>query len=41
MTANSVVFVIYYLLIVPIGIGFLSRAYRYFFQGGVEPPLEP
>jgi hypothetical protein len=40
MTANSVVFVIYYLLIVPIGIGFLSHAYRYFFQGGIEAALE-
>jgi hypothetical protein len=41
MTANSVVFVVYYLLILPIGIGFLSHAYRHFFQGGVEPALEP
>ena len=37
MTANSVVFVVYYLLILPIGIGFLSHAYRHFFQGGIEP----
>ena len=36
MTTNSVLFVIYYLLIVPIGIGFLSHAYRHFFQGGIE-----
>jgi hypothetical protein len=41
MTANSVVFMIYYLLILPIGIGFLSHAYRHFFQGGIEPALEP
>lgn len=32
MTANSCVFVIYYLLILPIGIGFLSHAYRHFFK---------
>lgn len=37
MTVYSVVFVIYYLLILPIGIGFLSHAYRHFFQAGVEP----
>jgi hypothetical protein len=36
MTANSVVFMVYYLLILPIGIGFLSHAYRHFFQGGVD-----
>jgi hypothetical protein len=36
MTANSVVFVVYYLLILPIGIGFLSHAYRHFFQAGIE-----
>jgi hypothetical protein len=36
MTANSVVFMIYYLLILPIGIGFLSHAYRHFFRAGVE-----
>jgi hypothetical protein len=40
MTANSVVFMVYYLLILPIGIGFLSHAYRHFFQGGIEPALE-
>jgi hypothetical protein len=32
MTANSTVFTVYYLLILPIGIGFLSHAYRHFFQ---------
>jgi hypothetical protein len=32
MTANSTVFAVYYLLILPIGIGFLSHAYRHFFQ---------
>jgi hypothetical protein len=36
MTANSMVFVVYYLLILPIGIGFLSHAYRHFFQAGIE-----
>jgi hypothetical protein len=38
MTANSMVFVVYYLLILPIGIGFLSHAYRYFFQAGLDAP---
>jgi len=37
MTANSVVLMVYYLLILPIGIGFLSHAYRHFFQAGIEP----
>jgi hypothetical protein len=37
MTAASTVSTIYYLLIVPIGIGFLSHAYRHFFRGGLEP----
>jgi hypothetical protein len=37
MTATSTVTVIYYLLITPIGIGFLSHAYRHFFQRGLEP----
>jgi len=37
MTVMSTVTVIYYLLITPIGIGFLSHAYRHFFQGGLEP----
>jgi hypothetical protein len=32
MTTMSTVFAIYYLLILPIGIGFLSHAYRHFFQ---------
>jgi hypothetical protein len=31
MTAINVIFSIYYLLIVPIGIGFLSHSYRHFF----------
>ena len=37
MTAASTVFMIYYLLIVPIGIGFLSHAYRHFFVAPLEP----
>ena len=36
MIAVSVVFSVYYLLIVPIGIGFLSHAYRHFFQAPLE-----
>jgi hypothetical protein len=32
MTAANVVFTVYYLLMLPIGIGFLSHAYRHFFQ---------
>lgn len=36
MTVNSSVFVIYYLLMLPIGIGFLSHAYRHFFQAYPE-----
>jgi hypothetical protein len=36
MTAASAVFTVYYLLIVPIGIGFLSHAYRHFFQAPIE-----
>lgn len=36
MTAVSTIFAIYYLLIVPIGIGFLSHAYRHFFQAPIE-----
>jgi hypothetical protein len=32
----STIFFVVYLLIVPIGIGFLSHAYRHFFQGGLE-----
>ncbi len=34
MTAISTVYVVYYLLITPIGIGFLSHAYRHFFRAG-------
>jgi len=37
MIAASVVIIVYYLLILPIGIGFLSHAYRHFFRGGLEP----
>lgn len=37
MTAINTIFSIYYLLILPIGIGFLSHAYRHF----VDKPLEP
>jgi hypothetical protein len=36
MTIFSTVGSIYYLLIVPIGIGFLSHAYRHFFQAPIE-----
>jgi hypothetical protein len=36
MTIFSTVGSIYYLLIVPIGIGFLSHAYRHFFQTPIE-----
>jgi hypothetical protein len=36
MTAASTIFMIYYLLLVPIGIGFLSHAYRHFFQAPLE-----
>jgi hypothetical protein len=36
MTIMSAIFTIYYLLLVPIGIGFLSHAYRHFFQGPIE-----
>jgi hypothetical protein len=32
----SATFFVAYLLIVPIGIGFLSHSYRHFFQGGLE-----
>jgi hypothetical protein len=38
MTAAGTVFSVYYLLIVPIGIGFLSHAYRHFFQAPLELP---
>jgi hypothetical protein len=37
MTASRTVGMIYYLLVVPIGIGFLSHAYRHFFQAAMEP----
>jgi hypothetical protein len=37
MTTVSTITTVYYLLIVPIGIGFLSHAYRHFFQGGLQP----
>jgi hypothetical protein len=37
MTVTSTISVIYYLLILPIGIGFLSHAYRHFFRGGLDP----
>jgi hypothetical protein len=36
MTAVSMVFSVYYLLILPIGIGFLSHAYRHFFRAPLE-----
>jgi hypothetical protein len=36
MTAMSTIFTIYYLLVVPIGIGFLSHAYRHFFRAPIE-----
>jgi hypothetical protein len=36
MTVASTVFSIYYLLIVPIGIGFLSHSYRHFCQAPLE-----
>jgi hypothetical protein len=36
MTVMSTVFAAYYLLIVPIGIGFLSHAYRHFFEAPLE-----
>ena len=36
MTVTSTVGTIYYLLIVPIGIGFLSHAYRHFFEAPLE-----
>jgi hypothetical protein len=38
MTAMSTLFVVYYLLILPIGIGFLSHAYRHFFVAPLELP---
>jgi len=41
MTLMSMIFFVAYLLIVPIGIGFLSQAYRHFFQGGLNVAGEP
>ena len=38
MTAVSTVFAVYYLLILPIGLGFLSHAYRHFFEAPLELP---
>jgi hypothetical protein len=38
MTTMSTVFAVYYLLILPIGIGFLSHAYRHFFVAPLELP---
>jgi hypothetical protein len=38
MTIMSTISIIYYLLIVPIGIGFLSHAYRHFFQAPLQFP---
>ena len=37
MTVVSTVTAMYYLLVLPIGIGFLSHAYRYFFEGEIQP----
>lgn len=37
MTVTSIIFAICYLLILPIGIGFLSHAYLHFFPSGTEP----
>jgi hypothetical protein len=39
MTATSTIFMVYYLLMVPIGIGFLSHAYRHFFRQESGPAL--
>lgn len=41
MTATSMFWVIYYLLMLPIGIGFLSHAYRHFFRTESGPALSP
>jgi membrane-anchored glycerophosphoryl diester phosphodiesterase (GDPDase) len=38
MTTVSTISTVYYLLIVPIGIGFLSHAYRHFFQAPLQLP---
>lgn len=37
MTIVSTVTAVYYLLVLPIGIGFLSHAYRHFFQAPLQP----
>jgi hypothetical protein len=39
MTVMSTIFVVYYLLVVPIAIGFLSHSYRHFFQAEAESAL--
>ena len=39
MTAISNVVTAYYLLTLPIGIGFLSHAYRHFFHEAIAPTL--
>jgi len=39
MTAISTVFTAYYLLTLPIGIGFLSYSYRHFFREAISPAL--
>jgi hypothetical protein len=36
MTIFSTIFIVYYLLVLPIVIGFLSHAYRHFFQADME-----
>ncbi|WP_441236867.1 hypothetical protein [Bradyrhizobium sp. 930_D9_N1_4] len=38
MTAVNTVVAVYYLLILPIGVGFLSHAYRHFFEAPLELP---
>lgn len=38
MTATSTVMMVYYLLILPISIGFLSHAYRHFFERPLDQP---
>jgi hypothetical protein len=37
MTATSTIFIVYYLLMLPIGVGFLSHAYRHFFRPEAGP----
>ena len=37
MTATSTIFVVYYLLMLPVGIGFLSHAYRHFVRAQPNP----